>query len=80
MTNFETLRQEIQSWYPDYQFTDVELNEATQDLIKFFAEGALEIYRQKKAENKNKGLQNEKNTIESNRKQEDKDESSKSND
>lgn len=66
MTNFETLRQEIQSWYPDYQFTDVELNEATQDLIKFFAEGVLEIYRQKKAENKNKGLQNEKNTVESN--------------
>lgn len=66
MTNFETLRQEIQSWYPDYQFTDVELNEATQDLIKFFAEGALEIYRQKKSENKNKGLQNKKNTVESN--------------
>ena len=78
MTNFETLRQEIQSWYPDYQFTDVELNEATQDLIKFFAEGALEIYRQKKAENKNKGLQNGKNTVESNRKQEDRNESDKS--
>ena len=78
MTNFEILRQEIQSWYPDYQFTDVELNEATQDLIKFFAEGALEIYRQKKAENKNKGLQNGKNTVESNRKQEDRNESDKS--
>ena len=47
MTDFEILRQEIQSWYPDYQFTDNELNDATRDLIKFFAEGALSVYKQK---------------------------------
>ena len=26
MTNFEILKQEIQSWYPGYEFTDKELN------------------------------------------------------
>ena len=41
MNNFEILKQEIQSWYPDYAFSDKELNNAVRDLIKFFATGAL---------------------------------------
>ncbi len=52
MNNFEILKQEIQSWYPDYAFSDEELNGAVRDLIKFFATGALYTY-----EAKNKGLQ-----------------------
>ena len=52
MSNVDVLKQEIVSWYPDYAFTDEELNNAVRDLIKFFATGALYTY-----EAKNKGLQ-----------------------
>jgi len=52
MDNFEILKQEIQSWYPDYEFTDKELNGAVRDLIKFFATSTLYVH-----EAKNKGLQ-----------------------
>ena len=64
MTNFEILRQEIQSWYPDYTFTDNELNESVQDLIKFFAIGALYTYEAKK---ENRGLQSPENLVKSNK-------------
>ena len=47
MTNFEILKQEIQSWYPEYEFADEELNNAVRDLIKFFATGALSAYKAK---------------------------------
>ena len=43
MSNIDVLKQEIQSWYPDYEFTDEELNSAVRNLIKYEA--------------KNKGLQ-----------------------
>lgn len=62
MTNFEILKQEIQSWYPDYAFSDEELNGAVRDLIKFFATGALYTY-----EAKNKGLQSQENSVKSNK-------------
>ncbi|MBR4625447.1 MAG: hypothetical protein IKO56_07935 [Alphaproteobacteria bacterium] len=52
MSNIDVLKQEIQSWYPDYEFTDEELNSAVRNLIKFFATGVLYTY-----EAKNKGLQ-----------------------
>lgn len=63
MNSFEILRQEIQSWYPDYNFTDDELDAVTRDLIKFFALGAMAAYE---AKNENKGPQNTKNKVESN--------------
>ena len=47
MNNFEILKQEIQSWYPDYEFEKGELNNAVHDLIKFFAIGALSAYKAK---------------------------------
>ena len=47
MNNFEILKQEIQSWYPDYEFTEDELNSAVRDLINFFATGALYAYKAK---------------------------------
>ena len=62
MTNFEILKQEIQSWYPDYAFSDEELNNAVRDLIKFFATGALYTY-----EAKNKGLQSPEFSVKSNK-------------
>ena len=62
MTNFEILKQEIQSWYPDYTFSDEELNNAVRDLIKFFATGALYTY-----EAKNKGLQSPEFSVKSNK-------------
>ena len=62
MTNFEILKQEIQSWYPDYTFSDEELNGAVRDLIKFFATGALYTY-----EAKNKGLQSPEFSVKSNK-------------
>lgn len=65
MNSFETLRQEIKSWYPNYEFSDVELDSATRDLIKFFSIGAMAIHE---AKNENKGLQDTKNTVESNSK------------
>lgn len=43
MSNVDVLKQEIVSWYPDYAFTDEELNNAVRDLIKFFATGTLYI-------------------------------------
>lgn len=64
MNNFEILKQEIQSWYPDYEFTDKELNGAVRDLIKFFATGILYIYE---AKNENKRVQNQTNTLKSNK-------------
>ena len=59
MDNFEILKQEIQSWYPDY-----ELNGAVRDLIKFFATGILYIYE---AKSENKRVQNQTNTLKSNK-------------
>lgn len=47
MTDFEILKQEIQSWYPDYAFSDKELNSAVRDLIKFFAMGVSTVYKAK---------------------------------
>lgn len=64
MDNFEILKQEIQSWYPDYEFTDKELNGAVRDLIKFFATGILYIYE---AKSENKRVQNQTNTLKSNK-------------
>ena len=64
MTNFEILRQEIQSWYPDYTFTDNELNDSVRNLIRFFAIGALYTYEAKK---ENKGLQTPENSVKSNK-------------
>ena len=64
MDNFEILKQEIQSWYPDYEFTDKELNGAVRDLIKFFATGLLYIYE---AKSENKRVQNQTNTLKSNK-------------
>ena len=62
MNNFEILKQEIQSWYSDYEFTDKELNGAVRDLIKFFATSTLYVH-----EAKNRGLQTKTNTVKSNR-------------
>lgn len=62
MDNFEILKQEIQSWYPDYEFTDKELNNAVKDLIKFFAIGALSAY-----EAKNKCVQSSENSVKLNK-------------
>lgn len=64
MTDFEILKQEIQSWYPDYAFSDKELNSAVRDLIKFFATGALYTYE---AKSENKRVQNQTNTLKSNK-------------
>lgn len=64
MTNFEILRQEIQSWYPDYTFTDKELNESVQNLIRFFSIGALYTYE---AQIENRGLQSQENSVKSNK-------------
>lgn len=64
MEDFEILKQEIQSWYPDYEFTDAELNEAVRDLIKFFADRVLATYE---AKSENKGPQIIKNKVESNK-------------
>lgn len=47
MNNFEILKQEIQSWYPDYTFLYEELNGAVRDLIKFFATNAIHIRSKK---------------------------------
>ncbi len=62
MNNFEILKQEIQSWYPDYTFSDEELNGAVRDLIKFFATGALYTF-----EAKNKSVQTPENLVKSNK-------------
>ena len=64
MNDFEILKQEIQSWYPEYAFSDKELNNAVRDLIKFFATGA--IYTNK-AKSENKRVQNQTNTVKSNK-------------
>ena len=64
MSNVDVLKQEIVSWYPDYEFTDKELNGAVRDLIKFFATGILYIYE---AKNENKRVQNQTNTLKSNK-------------
>ena len=64
MNNFEILKQEILSWYPDYTFSDKELNGAVRDLIKFFATGTLYIYE---AKSENKRVQNQTNTLKSNK-------------
>ena len=62
MNNFEIIRHEIQSWYPDYEFSYNELNGAVRDLVKFFATGVLNIY-----EAKNKCVQSQTNTVKSNK-------------
>lgn len=64
MSNVDVLKQEIVSWYPDYAFTDEELNSAVRDLIKFFATGTLYIYE---AKSENKRVQNQTNTLKSNK-------------
>ena len=64
MSNVDVLKQEIVSWYPDYAFTDEELNNAVRDLIKFFATGALYTYE---AKSENKRVQNQTNTVKSNK-------------
>lgn len=64
MDNFEILKQEIQSWYPDYEFTDKELNDAVRDLIKFFATSTLYVHE---AKSENKRVQNQTNTLKSNK-------------
>lgn len=64
MDNFEILKQEIQSWYPDYEFTDKELNGAVRDLIKFFATSTLYVHE---AKSENKRVQNQTNTLKSNK-------------
>jgi hypothetical protein len=48
MTDYEKLRLEIQSWYPDEQFTDSQLSEMTDRLIKFFAIGAKVAQKDKR--------------------------------
>ena len=40
----------IQSWYPDQVFTDTELNEMSDRLIKFFALGSEILTEQKRRE------------------------------
>jgi len=47
MATFETIKQEIQSWYPDYKFTEPELTEAATRLIRFFTIGVQIIQEQK---------------------------------
>lgn len=37
MTAFETIKQEIQSLYPDYKFTDTELSKMAIEVINFGA-------------------------------------------
>lgn len=74
MNSFEILKQEIQSWYPDYEFTDDELNVATNNLIEFFAKGALAQYE---AKNENNSLQTPENKVELKQKQGDNYESDK---
>ena len=64
MTDFEILKQEIQSWYPDYAFSDKELNSAVRDLIKFFAIGVLYTYEVKSENNR---VQNQTITVKSNK-------------
>lgn len=48
MTAFETIKQEIQSWYPNYKFTETELSDAANLLIKFFTVGVQIAQEQKK--------------------------------
>ena len=48
MTAFDLLKQEIQSWYPDYEFTEYELTDAVNRLIKFFTVGVEILQEQKK--------------------------------
>ncbi|MCL1892137.1 MAG: hypothetical protein FWF97_02490 [Alphaproteobacteria bacterium] len=38
--DYESLKADVKSWYPDRNFTDDELNEMTDRLIEFFAIGA----------------------------------------
>ena len=40
----------IQSWYPDQVFTDTELNEMSNNLIKFFAIGSEILTETKRRE------------------------------
>lgn len=50
MTNtFNELKEELRAFYPE--ITDIELNEATETLIKFFAIGAKAIYETEKQSN-----------------------------
>ena len=52
MEDFEILKQEIQSWYPNYEFSNDELNTAVRDLINFFVTGVLNIYEAKSENNR----------------------------
>lgn len=51
MNDFEKLKTEIKTWYPDETFTDAELNEMTNKLIKFFAIGAKITFESQKDKN-----------------------------
>jgi hypothetical protein len=48
--DYELLKADIQALYPDQEFTDAELNEMTDRLIKFFATGAKAMQESKRRE------------------------------
>lgn len=49
MTNdFEALKQEIARWYPDQDFTDIELDDMAKRLIKFCTIGAKLTFEAKR--------------------------------
>ena len=52
MQNLEYLYKRIQSWYPDEQLTDYELNEIATNLVAFFTLGAKIAYRNRKEQKK----------------------------
>lgn len=47
--DFENLKKDIQALYPGESFTDFELNQMAERLIKFFTIGAKNLYKQKQA-------------------------------
>ncbi len=49
-THYELLKADIQALYPDEIFTDSELNQMTDNLIKFFAIAAKSLQEQKRRE------------------------------
>lgn len=46
--DYEILKSELKSWYPDEELSDTELNEMADRLIKFFAIGAKALINAKK--------------------------------
>lgn len=49
-THKESLQADIQALYPDQKFTENELNDMADRLIKFFAVGAKSLKEQKRRE------------------------------